>query len=352
MRAAFWFVAAGVLVLAVSVQGNPGCCEIGNECRDRVNKVFNGDDVVTFDPSFPDEFGKLCVNKYKGKFTFESGVVTLCAAGQNGAKRCADVVSNVVDDPHFTGFGHEKYDFMGEAGHAYNIFSEATTQINSEMIKLDVPGEDGTYLGRTAVVHTGNGKTDRISIRPVQGSEVAVEVNGVEVVPESGKLVDRELASGARLQLLSSQAGIIDIVRVSMKTLVADFVGTGHHLDIVVEKVAGGLCKVHGVLGQTYKGREWRNGEVSEAERRIALAKKFTVDVIDHEMRDYEVSSLFATDDRFSTFGQEVVCDTIKQMPQAVVARKVLSIEEGSSINCAGAFSTNALNLCSRLRSL
>jgi hypothetical protein len=153
-----------------------------------------------------------------------------------------------------------------------------------------------------------------------------------------GAGLKKKLVSGAVVELLSSKGDVVDVARLTLHTMTMDLVGLGHHLDIVVEKVAGGLCQVHGVLGQTYKGLEYINGAITEAEIKVAAAKKFSVAQKNHPENDYEVSSTFATDDVFSSYGKDCESTAVSS-----VSRKLMSLHSGAYSVCAGSMVDDAI---------
>jgi len=60
----------------------------------------------------------------------------------------------VTADPHFSGFSGDKFDFMGEAGKVFSLFSSFDLEINARFVAAQYPeyhGKEATFMGEIGI---------------------------------------------------------------------------------------------------------------------------------------------------------------------------------------------------------
>ena|GEM_PF-2100488 len=184
-------------------------------------------------------------------------------------------------DPHFVGFGGEKYDVMGQPGKTYNILSDKGLQYNTTFDHL--PGSpDGTTTIVKAGITSGKDHLELDLHGTPQLNGQAMEVNKQYTLDNSGQAK----WDGKNLNFSNSEYSI---------SLGDDALGDKNALssDVKVKDgvnpLADGVAP-HGILGQTADGVAGEHKGVNNQN-----VKNQGGTVIDGTFDQYEVNDLFDT---------------------------------------------------------
>lgn len=192
--------------------------------------------------------------------------------------------SKYYGDPHFVGFGGEKYDVMGEAGKTYNILSDKDLQYNGKFVAWDKkPGS--TVIGEAGITSGKDQLEYKLGDTP--------KLNGKAL--ESGK--DYSLDGGGKAKWDGSK------MHYENNEYTIDLSRDPSNKDAILSnvKVKGGAnpladgVAAHGLLGQTADGvegkRVGKNSDGSEKTSKNSDSKQGGT-VIDGSYKDYEVKDL------------------------------------------------------------
>ena len=239
-------------------------------------------------------------------------------------------------DPHFVGAHGTRYDFNGLPGKDYCFYTDSYVHINMHMIGyVNDPNMKGwkavnTWIGKLGIMWKVGGKSHSLVLSAREGPQVergsgfleSAEYNYV-ALPAMQDGETRKLAGGATLSFKVSFAGKparpLDVYTVTFPGLLTVRValrteGPGMrtptnamtHIDVTLLRVHAS-DKVHGVIGQTFRqdreSRAMKFKALSALLRRpVAADGPSGTGFLDGSLADYETSSVFAADCRFSAF--------------------------------------------------
>ncbi len=189
-------------------------------------------------------------------------------------------------DPHFVGFGGEKYDVMGEVGKTYNVLSDKGVQYNTTFEAWGKPGADGvqpTIIG-AAGIQVGDHKVE------FDRSGKAPTVNGKALAKdEKADLGNSRYASWDGKQLEVNTGEYTIDLSVKDKDNNGGYIDSNVKVNEGVNPLADGIA-AHGLLGQTADGvKGERKGKDNTGDAKQGGT------VIDGTYKDYEVKDLFDT---------------------------------------------------------
>jgi hypothetical protein len=218
-----------------------------------------------------------------------------------------DVGTSLLD-PHLVGFNGEKYDFMGESGKIYNLFTSGTLQIN---MKLEEFLPERTYI--TAVgIKAGNSSigVQEISVLLLK-SEIECFYNGkpanrfglnevfnfnTGLKNQQGSSVYGWAVCDLKDRWLNVNTGSCDITVYHDNEMYENAICPHLNISVKVEKlglISDGVAP-HGILGITASCINPRTCTGPNGKG-----------IIDGKPADYEVSSLFSDDCKYNRFGSE-----------------------------------------------
>ena len=245
-------------------------------------------------------------------------------------------------DPHFVGARGTRYDFNGLPGKDYCLFTDPSVHINMHMIgyregitqsKRDGGKAVHTWIGKLGIMWEVHGKTHSLVVSAREGPQVkrgsgflaGAELDRV-ALPALQEGESHALVGGGNLTFhhigswghhkdpedvyLITLPGLLTI-RLALRSEVRRWRTRSNawtHFDVSLKQVHSS-DKVHGVLGQTFrKDRGSRSMDfkalTSLLRRPVAADGASGAGFLDGSMADYETSSVFATDCRFSAFIQ------------------------------------------------
>ena len=181
----------------------------------------------------------------------------------------------VHGDPHFVGFNGVNYDVHGEKGHTYNLITDSGFQVNALFNEVG-DGRPATMMTQIGVVM----ENDEILINPSGGPTVngvamregqTLNANGGTITYSGGNVTVR---SAEYTVTFAQRSGYLDLTDVSAR-----------NIDGVLPE---------GLVGVT--------ANPNHAGRRPVPGGQQGEGVISGTYRDHEVSSIFATDSRYSQF--------------------------------------------------
>ncbi|WP_373533562.1 hypothetical protein [Vampirovibrio sp.] len=183
-------------------------------------------------------------------------------------------------DPHFVGFGDEKYDVMGEAGKIYNIVSDRDLQLNARFV--DFKKQPGGTVMDEAGISSGKDKVKFKLNKPATLNGKEMTVGKTYQLDASGKAK----WDGKTLRFENKEYNI---------NLSKDPTNDEAILnDVRIKKGANPLADgvaPHGLLGQTADGVK---GE-RKGKNNPGNPYKQGSTVIDGTHKDYQVKNLFDT---------------------------------------------------------
>jgi hypothetical protein len=207
-----------------------------------------------------------------------------------------------IGDPHFFGFEGESFDFMGEPNRYYNLLSDTDIQVNAYFVYWVTSGADnftateqiGILAGDHRIQVTPAGLTldgtswpeDRTAFRVGDGAIATIEPFG---------LADRRFAK----HMTTDPRGGEFVRGYQVKTRCGyDFIVTvaTDHVNPLFLNLS---CKMN--------GRLWPHGIIGQTADHDGVARQARghngEGIIAGEYRDYEVSSLWSRDFKFSKYG-------------------------------------------------
>lgn len=198
--------------------------------------------------------------------------------------------SQYYGDPHFVGFGGEKYDVMGEVGKTYNILSDKGLQYNAEFAAWGDPDKNGvqpTVINKAGIT---SGK-DQIQYELNGGAPI---LNGTAM--ESGKDYSLDANGkanwdGSKMHFENSEYSI----DLSQDPANKDAILSNVKVRDGVNPLADGV-NPHGLLGQTADGvKGERVGKNADGTEKTDKSSKQGGTVIDGDHTDYQVGGLLDT---------------------------------------------------------
>lgn len=198
--------------------------------------------------------------------------------------------SQYYGDPHFVGFGGEKYDVMGEVGKTYNILSDKGLQYNAEFAAWGNPDANGvqpTVINKAGIT---SGK-DQIQYELNGGAPI---LNGSAM--ESGK--DYSLDANGKANWDGSKMHFENgeySIDLSQDPANKDAILSNVKVRDGVNPLADGV-NPDGLLGQTADGvKGERVGKNADGTEKTDKSSKQGGTVIDGDHTDYQVANLLDT---------------------------------------------------------
>ena len=269
---------------------------------------------------------------------------TFCALTPSPPPPSGGGTGSVSGDPHFVGARGTRYDFNGLPGKDYCLFTDSSVHINMHMIgyrdgvsqlasKLEGGKAVRTWIGKLGIMWQDHEKTHSLVLSAREGPQVkrgsgflaGAELDRV-ALPALQEGESHALVGGGNLTFhhvgswghhkdpedvyFITLPGLLTI-RLALRTEVRRWRTRSNawtHFDVSLKQVYSS-DKVHGVLGQTFKkDRGSRSMDfkalTSLLRRPVAADGASGAGFLDGSMADYETSSVFAADCRFSAFIQ------------------------------------------------
>jgi len=209
------------------------------------------------------------------------------------------LLSFVTGDPHFYGFEGESFDFMGEPNRYYNLLSDTQVQVNAYFVHFPTSGADNfTATDQLGILVHGH----RIGISPT-----AMAIDGCEQHGGERFRVGGSTASVERFDRLD------DRVPARMRTLLGfgDLI-RGYHIEtrygyeFVVTVSTDNVNPPFLNLLSRMNGRLWPHGIIGQTADHDGKARTphghQGEGIIAGTYRDYEVSSLWASDFKYNKY--------------------------------------------------
>ncbi|KAK9828462.1 hypothetical protein WJX72_000138 [[Myrmecia] bisecta] len=212
---------------------------------------------------------------------------------------CTRTRGSGCGDPLMTGYDGRTFQFEGQAGHIYNLFTEQNHQLNVKMVEADLHDEAHAETGGTFMDTLSFQYKDTIVVAEVDAEgNMTVTMNG-KVIPDKyyKELYDNE----ALVESEANFPGVGHLIVVTTPMIVVHIQSVKPYTDEFNQLNRGHIDfattllekprEMHGVIGQTMFNKA----------KHPLLDMQFHGEGVD---ADYEVSTISGTDFKFNLFGK------------------------------------------------